>query len=381
MDDEYNYNNENYNNENNNNENYYGTIEPHVFKPVMFRPLFTYILMAVNILIWVVTEIYGNKYGVNANLKFGAKFNPLIMSGEYWRLITPIFLHGGIIHLLMNSYFLYAVGPTVEKIFGNYRFITIYLISGIIGNVTSFVFSTSLSVGASGSLFGLMGALLYVIRKDRRIFRSSFGVNVVTNIAINLAYGFINRGQIDNFAHIGGLIGGYIAARMTGIVWERKSMKERIPACILIAVLIFGGIFAGFNKPENIEFKNEYETSIKADKLINDAIESFNDKDYSKSEELSEELLEISGDNSNIRRIALDLLASSLINQRKNEQALEYAKELVELYPERGHYLLGLCYYNLGQENAALSEFEKAYELDPQNSHAKELLDELSGHS
>jgi len=371
----------NYNNENCDNENSYQPIEPHVFKPVIFRPLFTYILLVANILMWVITEYYGKKYGVNANLRFGAKFNPLIMSGEYWRLVTPIFLHGGIIHLLMNSYFLYAVGPTVEKIFGNFKFITIYLISGIIGNVTSFVFSTSLSVGASGSLFGLMGALLYVIRKDRRIFRSSFGINVVTNIAINLAYGFINRGQIDNFAHIGGLVGGYIVARMTGIAWEKKSMRERIPACILIAVLIFGGIFAGFNKPENIEFKNEYEISIKANRLINDAMDSFNEGNYSKSEELSKELLEISGSNSSLRSISLDLLASSLINQRKNEQALEYAKELVELDPERGHYLLGLCYYNLGQEDAAQSELEKAYELNPQNSHVKELLDGLRGQS
>ncbi|HHW49662.1 MAG TPA: rhomboid family intramembrane serine protease [Clostridiaceae bacterium] len=365
-------------------EESYQPIEPEVFKPVKpvrSRPLFTYILLAVNILIWILTEYYGNKYDVNAHLKFGAKFNPLIMSGEYWRLVTPIFLHGDIIHLLMNSYFLYAVGPTVERIFGKFKFITIYLIAGIIGNVASFVFSTSLSVGASGSLFGLMGALLYVIRKDKRIFRSSFGINVILTIGINLIYGFMNRAQIDNFAHVGGLIGGYIAARMTGIIWERKSFGERIQAFILIAVLIFGGIFAGFNSPANIEFKNRYELSIKADKLIDDAIASFNEKNYSKSEELSKELLEISGSNTNVRRIALDLLASSLINQRKNTQAVKYAKELVELNPERGHYLLGLSFYNLGREDDAIIELKKAYELNPLNTHAKELLDELSGES
>lgn len=362
----------------NNYESYEQPVYKYRYNPLNQRPVVTYLLITINVLMWILTEYYGKKYGVNANLKFGAKFNPLIMSGEYWRLITPMFLHGGVLHLAFNSYFLYSVGPFVEKIFGKRKFITIYFIAGITGNVASFAFSQSLSVGASGALFGLMGALLYVIKKDKRIMKSSFGTNVLMTIGINLVLGFVNKDQIDNFAHIGGLIGGYLTARKCGLLWERRPVREQIIAILLIIGCIFGGVYYGFTKPENIQFKNEYEISVKSDIIINAALDSFNTRDFVEAEKLSRELLALGKDNDKIRIIALDILASSLVNQGRGMDAVEYAEELVRLEPVRGHYVLGLSYYLSGDIEAAKAELIEAIELNPQNTHAKEILDEIN---
>ena len=382
-----NYNNENYNNENYNydlgnsfddkgnnfSKNYDGEIRP--FRPRR-RIRFSYVIIAINILVWLFTEYYGKRYGTDGNLVFGAKFNPLIMSGEYWRLITPMFLHGDIIHLFFNSYSLFALGPAVEDLFGSARFAVIYFIAGIIGNIASFAFSTHISVGASGAIFGLLGALVYLLRKDRRIFKTSFGAGIIITILYNLIYGFINQ-RIDNFAHIGGLIGGFAAAMVVGLAGERKSSYARIMSFILVIAMAFTGIYIGFNSEQNIELKKYYEEEMLPSNIISDAIDSFNKNDYSRAEQFSKEILEMERISQNIEMAALDILASSLINQSRSDEAIEYAKALVELNAARGHYLLGLSYLNINDVYHAKKELDEAVQLDPNNEHAAKLLDEL----
>lgn len=225
------------------------------------KPAVSYALLMVNILVWSFTAYYGYANDVDANLLFGAKFNPLIMRGEYWRFLTPIFLHGGFVHLMFNSYFLYSVGPVVEKLFGRKKFASIYLTAGIMGNIASFIFSINPSVGASGALFGLMGALLYVGQKHRTLFKSSFGRNVIYTIVINIVFGFSQPG-IDNFAHLGGLLGGYMSSCGVGLFWEKGINRARVLIWTAILVLAFSGIYAGFNMPANIELNRAYELYI-----------------------------------------------------------------------------------------------------------------------
>lgn len=340
--------------------------------PVRVRPTVTNVLIAVNILIWIFTTFYGLISGTDANLKFGAKFNPLIMSGEYWRLVTPIFLHGGILHLLMNSYSLYAVGPVVERLFGSAKFIVIYLSAGIMGNIASFLVSTNPSVGASGAIFGLVGALGCIALKNRETFGRALGTNLIIIIGYNLVYGFTNS-RIDNSAHIGGLVGGFIMAAALGMAGEWISAGKRVAISGLAMLLAAGGIYGGFVKPENVEFKKEYE----ATNFLSRSIQSFNEKDYAKSEEFARRAIEAHADDKNINADAYYLLTASMINQGKGAEAVPYAQTLVQLRPRSGHYLLGLCYLQADKPELARAELEKAYELDPGNSHAKELLDAL----
>lgn len=212
--------------------------------------------------------------------------------------------------------------------------------------------------------------------KSRTIFKSSFGAGILITLVYNLGYGFTHSG-IDNFAHVGGLAGGYLAALTVGLAGERLILPRRGLALLLTLFLTAGGIYAGFMQPANVEMKKEYDIRVKAQDILSQAADSFNKQDYRKAGELSREVLELGKEDEDIQLNALDLLAASLANQGKPQEAIEYAERLVEINPARGHYLLGFCYLKTGREDLAREELRKAVELDPQNTHAKELLDAL----
>ncbi|MDP4170713.1 MAG: rhomboid family intramembrane serine protease, partial [Bacillota bacterium] len=169
---------------------------------------------------------------------------------EWWRFITPIFLHIGFMHLAMNSLALYYLGTTVERIYGNARFIMIYLFAGISGSIASFIFSIYLSAGASGAIFGCFGALLYFGTNYPKLFFRTMGKNVLAILLINLVFDFTASG-IDNAAHLGGLAGGFLA---TGIVHFPKRKKPLLQILFLIfsVAIISASLYYGFH---NSSFK------------------------------------------------------------------------------------------------------------------------------
>lgn len=151
---------------------------------------------------------------LGALILLGAKENSLIAAGELWRLVGATFLHGNLIHIFFNAYALYALGPESERIYGTPRFLAIYFLAGVGGSVASYLFSPSPSVGASGAIFGLMGALGVFFYLNRRLFGEGGRMQVqsiVTIAVINLLIGFSSPGVIDNFGHLGGLAAGLIA--------------------------------------------------------------------------------------------------------------------------------------------------------------------------
>lgn len=168
-------------------------------------------IIGINIIIFIVMqfEIYTSGNTVNTILvNFGAKYNPLIENGEVWRLLTCAFLHSGFIHIGCNMYSLYIIGPQINQIYGTYKFFIIYIISCITSSLLSFYMSPySISVGASGGIFGLMGALLAFAIIERHRIEKRYLSSLVQIIIINLFIG-LNIKNIDNFGHIGGLLGG-----------------------------------------------------------------------------------------------------------------------------------------------------------------------------
>lgn len=143
----------------------------------------------------------------------GWKQNDLIYQGEYWRLVSAMFLHGNIIHIGFNGFALVVLGPEMERIYGTARFLTIYFLAGLAGSIASYAFSSSPSVGASGAIFGLIGGLAAFYYLGREILGDTGrqqlqSIGIV--IALNLVIGLSSGGIIDNYAHIGGLIGGAI---------------------------------------------------------------------------------------------------------------------------------------------------------------------------
>ncbi|MCR2820394.1 rhomboid family intramembrane serine protease [Lederbergia panacisoli] len=209
------------------------------------KPRLTYFFMIFQVLIFLMMEANGGTTNSETLIKYGAKFNPLILNGEWWRFFTPIFIHIGILHIAMNTLALYYLGTAVEKMFGHFRFIWIYLFSGFMGTLASFVFSPSISAGASGAIFGCFGALLYLGFAYPQLFFRTIGMNVIVVIIINLIFGFTISG-IDNAGHIGGLIGGFLA---TGAVHFPKKRNNMTQAFFLLSAIIIvsGLLYFGFH--------------------------------------------------------------------------------------------------------------------------------------
>ena len=176
------------------------------------RPVVTRAIIAINVIMWVLMTLAGGSTNVGVLIRFGAMYAPLVIRGQYWRFVTPMFLHVGFAHLAFNSYALYQLGGIAERVYGKYRFAVIFGAAGICGSVFSFLFTRAVSAGASGAIFGMLGALLYFARKRPGVFRRGFMANLLTILAINLFIGLSTPG-IDNFAHMGGFLGGYTAAR------------------------------------------------------------------------------------------------------------------------------------------------------------------------
>lgn len=175
-----------------------------------FNVSITNIVLTVNLCVWLLGNILTWLNNHDILFMWGAKYTPLIIQGQWWRLVTPIFLHLGIVHLLMNEYSLYLLGPLVENTFGKLRFLIIYLVAGIAGNIASAYFLPNIfSIGASGAIFGLLGTWLYLGIKYRSQLPQAFLSNVIAMIVINILYGTI-QSNIDNYAHLGGLLGGFI---------------------------------------------------------------------------------------------------------------------------------------------------------------------------
>jgi rhomboid protease GluP len=181
-------------------------------------PYVTRALLAINVIVFVAMIVVGwLRFGtvrgtedMRVLVLFGAKVNELVAAGETWRLLSAMFIHIGVLHLLFNLYALNALGPLVEGYYGHLRFAAIYLLGGLFGSLASYAFSPAPSAGASGAIFGLAGATtVYFLR-----YRENFGArgrailqNMLLVIGINLAFGMFSPG-IDNWGHLGGLVGG-----------------------------------------------------------------------------------------------------------------------------------------------------------------------------
>ncbi len=223
------------------------------------RPRWTYILIGANVFIWLVElGLFGGNLS-DAVLNFGMKINARVAAGEYWRLLTAMFLHDAPLplHLLFNMYALYILGPQIEATYTSARFLLIYLLSGLAGSVLSYALGPALvpSVGASGAIFGLLGALIvysYRYRDNLRFGRQQL-INALTVALINFVLGLSLRGRIDNWAHLGGFVGGLVTGALLApdygveragplaqpTVVDRNSLARQVPAILFcLAVLL-----------------------------------------------------------------------------------------------------------------------------------------------
>ncbi|AOM82632.1 Rhomboid family protease [Salisediminibacterium beveridgei] len=331
----------------------------------------TTLLIGVVVPIFLWMEYVGSTTSTLTLVQFGAKYDPLILEGEWWRFFSAMFIHIGPFHLLMNSLALLFLGGAVERIFGSKRFLVIYFVAGLFGSVASFVFNDNISAGASGAIFGCFGALLYFGAKHKRLFFRTMGMNVIVILAINLAFGFLVP-MVDNGAHIGGLIGGFLASAITGLPNHSRD-KSMLTALLATLLLLSALLFAGFRQDvepmmmSSIQFQmagewvdqNEYEL---AKPYLKEII------DY-KEEDVREEVYV----NSHF------LLSYVFLQTDELEEAEEKLRKTIEL-DDQFHE----AYYNLALVMMEKEQYEDAYEyaqeaafIRPETEDYQSLLREI----
>lgn len=234
-----------------------GQLNP--FDRPLAKPFFTYLLLGLNLVVWLVMELAGGSTNGEVLVRFGANYGPLILEGEIWRLFTSMFLHIGGQHLAFNSVGLVAFGFEMERIFGRLRYIAIYLLAGLFGNVASFALKGPMhySAGASGAIFGLIGMnlafFLYYRHRTGEYGRQRRNM-VLVLILVSLVLGYSVM-PADNVAHMGGALGGFVlgyllvpryrvvtATETERTIVDRGSLLRRwwVP---LLATALLGGSF------------------------------------------------------------------------------------------------------------------------------------------
>ena len=194
-------------------------------------PIITKILITINIVIFILQLVLG--WDVVAN--FGANYAPFVKSGKFYVLFTSMFIHGNLIHLLFNMYALYIIGPQVESFYGKIKYLAIYFGSGILGALLSDIFlQNSISVGASGAIFGLLSSIVYFGYHYRAYLDTVIRSQIMPLIIFNIFLGIVIP-NIDTFCHIGGLIGGVLVSMACGIKYK-SSKSERINFFILTTI-------------------------------------------------------------------------------------------------------------------------------------------------
>jgi membrane associated rhomboid family serine protease len=175
--------------------------------------LVTKALIAINILVYLITVAQGqgiNDPGGSLYVKW-VLFGPSVANGDWWRLITSTFLHANIVHIGFNMYFLWIVGSAVESFLGRGRFLAVYLVSGLAGSAGALVVTpTSITVGASGAIFGILGAALVLERQHVYVLRGQALGLIVSVVVISLVFSFIGSSNVSYGGHIGGFIGGVL---------------------------------------------------------------------------------------------------------------------------------------------------------------------------
>ena len=215
------------------------------------KPYATYTLIGVTVLVYLLQLLTQNVYGIDLPAQIGIKYGPYIRAGQFWRLLTPLFLHGSLLHIGFNMYALFSFGRGMESRFGGLRFLALYFLGGFAGNVFSFVLTPEPSLGASTAVFGLLAAESVFLFQNRALLHGQARraiSNLVYMAGINLLIGFSISG-VDNWGHVGGMLGGLLFAwfgapswKVEGFYPDLHMVDERKSSGLLagsLAVLLF----------------------------------------------------------------------------------------------------------------------------------------------
>ncbi|GAK14654.1 rhomboid family intramembrane serine protease [Geomicrobium sp. JCM 19039] len=331
------------------------------------KPRFTMILLATILLVFLLLETRGSSQDVLALIDFGAKYNPAIDAGEWWRLVTSMFLHIGIFHLIMNALALFYLGTAVERIYGSTRFIFVYLFAGLIGSIASYAFTAQVSAGASGAIFGCFGALLYFGLVHKELFFKTMGKSLLIILGINLVFGTVVP-MVDNGAHIGGLVGGFLAASIVQLPNVKTSLMRSVAGSVALISLGVGVFLYGYHSDGASNPLPLVEMQMSQELL--------EEERYDEAYEVMEAVIDQAE-----APEAFFVIGNSEIGRGNYEEAKAYYEQAIEENPafHEAVYNLGYTYYQLGDEEQGRQYVEEALDMDPGNEHYEDFYEKMEG--
>jgi membrane associated rhomboid family serine protease/Flp pilus assembly protein TadD len=376
-----------------------GELGEDVKQPVMATPwvrressiTLTQVILGANVMVFIAMVLASGPsldFTGQVMMHFGANFGPLTLSGQWWRLVTYMFLHGGLMHVAFNMWCLWDLGSLCESLYGRWTFAAIYLITGIAGGLASVGWNPGvLSVGASGAIFGLAGALI------SSFYLGEFSVprvaiqgtlrSLLFFVGFNVLFGSMISG-IDNACHAGGLVSGLILGALIARLAPQQDNPLRRAAVVLFVVLIVGGSAVGISRwrGSGLRFGSAMDAQRNMDRLIGElqkrirqspqdasahyalAHAYFSKGQFSDGASELNRVLELQPQNTRAR---MDLGAAYLNQEQPKEAQQEFAK-VVTQEPDNASAHAGLGVALAEQQNhvAAIDEYKNALRLKPQ---------------
>ena len=215
----------------------------------------TLVILLINVALYAATALYSHNSDPDGRtlIAFGAKvsFADLGVSGQWWRLVTANYLHGGLMHIGMNMWVLFDLGAEVEVVFGTSRFLIFYFITGVFGFLLSALWSPVISIGASAALFGLIGAMIAFGITEKSALGAAVKSLYIRWAIYGLALGLLPFFRIDMAAHIGGLISGFICGYIlrtptARTMWREPIIKGAAMVCVFLTLVSFAFMFRFF---------------------------------------------------------------------------------------------------------------------------------------
>ncbi len=350
----------------------------------------TQVLLGANVMVFLAMVVASGpslNFTGAISVHFGANFGPLTLSGQWWRLVTYMFLHGGLFHIAMNMWCLWELGGLCESLYGRWTYVAVYLLTGVAGGLASVGWNPGvLSVGASGAIFGLTGAMIASFALGE-FSLSGISIKGVRNSLLvfagfNLFLGRMFPG-IDNACHVGGLVSGLILGALIALLAPEQNRPLRRAGILLFMVLILTGSALGIRRWRGFA---TFGPTISAQQSIDRMIGLFQKKvqqnpqdgsahyalahayfnkgQFAEGENELKRVLDLQPQNVNAR---MDLGAAYLSQDRPKEAQEEFAK-LVAQVPKyaNAHVGLGMALADQGNHEAAISEYKTALHLEPQ---------------
>ncbi len=337
-------------------------------------PVATLTFLTLNFLFFGL-EIYAGGFDkAQVLLDLGASYGPYLRRGEYWRLVMPIFLHGGWAHILGNSFVLYVLGPILERVYGYGRFATIYVISGMGGALLSASVSRNIAVGASGAVMGVAGAILiagYVHRETIPTrWARALGARILPFILVVFASGFRNS-EVDNWGHVGGLATGALLAFLIappqpevayGAIAEPPS-QSIVALPILVVVLSIAGT------------ANHYRAIRTMNRLLAEGERFESARQFDREFQSFQQALKAAPHEA----APHEELGNYYLTQKHFDQAIQQFQDAVRLSggDDEIQLELGLAYELKGDHQKAQNIFEGVIGKNPRSPEARDLLAEI----